>query len=173
MKFKNIPSHKILHEILDYRPETGIFVWKKRQDVGAWWNGKFSGKIAGCINKKGIIIYINSSPYFAHRLAWVYMYGDSLDGEKIIDHKNCDPHQNRINNLRVSSHGQNCSNSRKWTKKSLPKGVSIQPCGAGYRARIGMDGRVKNLGTFTTPEEAHAAYCKAAIRYKGEFARAA
>ena len=40
-----------------------------------------------------------------------------------------------------------------------------------WRARIKTYGREVELGRFDTKEEAHAAYCRAATEYFGEFAR--
>jgi hypothetical protein len=51
------------------------------------------------------------------------------------------------------------------------KGVS--PNGPGYMARITVNGKKKYLGTFATPELAHAAYAVAANRNHGDFARTA
>lgn len=171
MKFKVLPTQEILRAALDYNSRTGIFVWKHRIDQSAAWNAKFAGKVAGTRCAKGICIYVNGSPYLAHRLAWVYVHG-AVPTNAIIDHKNCDQYFNAIRNLRPATHGQNGTNSRGWRKKSLPKGVSIQPHGTGYRSRIGIDGRVAYLGTFDTPEAAHKAYVIAAKAAKGEFARA-
>jgi hypothetical protein len=42
-----------------------------------------------------------------------------------------------------------------------------------YRAQITIKGRTYSLGCFATPEEAHRAYCEAAKRHFGQFARAA
>ena len=41
-----------------------------------------------------------------------------------------------------------------------------------WRAEIYKDGRAHRLGTFATPEGAHAAYVAAARKLFGEFARA-
>lgn len=158
--------------IFRYDVETGDLYWRVRTDATANWNSKWAGRKAGTPCQKGTVIYVDWVPYYAHRLVWVYVNGDGLDVETQVDHKNCDCFDNRIQNLRLATHGQNASNSRLRKGKELPKGVSIQSRGNGYRARIGIDGKVVNLGTFATPEEAHAAYCAAAKSAKGEFARA-
>lgn len=171
MRLKKLPAQKLLHAIMDYDPESGIFRWKFRIDYPAIWNRKCAGKIAGTPSGKGTVIFVNDEPFYAHRLAWVYVNGDTLDTETQVDHRNCDCFDNRISNLRKARHGQNGSNSRGWRKKKLPKGVSTQTSG-GYRARIGVDGKVIHIGTYGTIAEAHAAYCAAAVKAKGEFARA-
>jgi len=174
MKIRDIPSQDFLKSILDYNPCTGFFYWKTRNDIATIQNSRWSGKKAGAKGKKSIRIIINDVQYSAHRLAWVYMYGDILNENIQIDHRNNNCHDNRIDNLREASHSQNCSNARKWLKKKLPKGVSTQPNDVSrFRARIQVGKKVVHLGTFGSPEEAHAAYCEAAKKYHGEFARAA
>lgn len=173
MKIKNIPSQEFLKLILDYDPSTGIFHWKNRDDISPEQNTRWAGKIAGTKGRKSIAIVINDVKHPAHRIAWVYCYGDVLNDTVQIDHRNNDCFDNRIDNLREASHSQNCSNARKWKKKFLPKGVSTQTKDkTRYRARIQVGKRVINIGTFGTPEEAHTAYCEAAKKYHGEFARA-
>lgn len=171
MYIKELPSQKDLHKALNYDPETGIFIWKKRNDQSSKWNGKFAGKIAGSKNIKNASITFNWIGYPAHRLAWVYIHGDVLTSEIQVDHKNNNPFDNRIDNLRLATHSQNCSNARKWENKSLPKGVSQQTTGDSYRARLQVAKKIIYIGSFPTPELAHAAYCEAAMKYHGEFAR--
>jgi hypothetical protein len=169
MKFRHLPSQSRIKELLEYEELSGVFVWKER--IGSTsWKKSLTGTVAGSRGAKGIVIFVDGRGFYAHRLAWVYVHGDTLVAQQ-VDHKDCDCFNNRISNLRLASHGQNASNSRQRKGKALPKGVSTQTVGAKYRARIGVDGQVINLGTFVTPEDAHAAYVRAAISAKGEFAR--
>jgi HNH endonuclease len=173
MKLKPLPPQSRIVTALDYNPDTGVFVWRWRPDMTLNWNSKWSGRVAGTRGPRGIVIFLDWKPYHAHRLAWVYVNGDGLDTKTLIDHKNCNCFDNSYKNLRPATHGQNGSNSRGWRKKKLPKGVSTQSRGKpGFRSRIGVDGAVIHLGTFRTPEEAHAAYVAAAQKAKGQFARA-
>jgi len=41
------PTPDEIQRVLDYDPETGIFRWRRRADVSAYWNRRFAGQIAG------------------------------------------------------------------------------------------------------------------------------
>src|SRR5882724_3992635 len=170
MHIKTLPKQEELLAAFDYDSDTGTLSWKYHPTQSASWNGKFAFTRAGTNCIKSRIVYFNGISYPEHRIIWVLVNGDCLNPETQIDHRDCDPFNNRILNLRKALHEQNGSNSRLRIGKKLPKGVSIQTRG-GYRSRIGISGSVFNLGTFRTPEEAHEAYIKAAVRFKKEFAR--
>jgi hypothetical protein len=110
--------------------------------------------------------------YRAHRLAWLYVYGEALGEFEEIDHINGDRQDNRIGNLRRATKSQNMANMRGHSKLGLPKGVSIQAKSRRFMACIMVGRRKKYLGTFDTATEAHAAYRAAAQEHHGEFARA-
>lgn len=170
-----MPLQNILHESLSYNREIGIFVRKPRKEVtlqDRMSNSRLANKEAGTKGLKSIIIYVDGIPYAAHRIAWVFIYGDVLTTDMQIDHINNDPFDNRIENLRIATHAQNCSNARKWRKKALPKGISKATNSVKYRARLQVGRQVVHIGSFDTPELAHIAYTQAAKKYHGEFARA-
>jgi len=48
----------------------------------------------------------------AHRLVWIAYNGQIPKGLE-IDHKNRDKHDNRLSNLRVVTHSDNCKNRRR------------------------------------------------------------
>jgi hypothetical protein len=100
-----------------------------------------------------------------HRLLAGLERGDARE----VDHINGNRIDNRMSNLRICTHGQNTLNRAKQpnTKSGL-KGVS--EFHGRWQARIARDGTLISLGTFATPEEAHAAYCEAADVIHGEFA---
>lgn len=93
------------------------------------------------------------------------------DGKK-CDHVDGVTLNNRRYNLRVATDTQNNQN-KKLTKsnRSGYKGVCWDKSRSKWMAYIKINGRQKNLGYFKTREEARAAYCVAALRYHGEFAR--
>lgn len=152
-----------LRELLEYRPDTGLYIWR---------SGKRKGLYAGCTYSNGYHnILVDGKMVGAHRLAWFYLYGEL---PKQVDHINGNPSDNRIKNLRPSNQAQNRQNSRrKKTSKSPFKGVVWSEAHKKWRAYIGPRGSVKFLGGFKTAEEAHKAYCEAAAKLYGEFARTA
>lgn len=154
-------SQEYLKEALDYNPEKGIFTWKERPTYPKDWNSKYSGKIAGCKDSSGyIMIRIEGKRYFAHRLVWLYLYGKWPTD--LIDHINCITSDNRICNLRESSHRTNKQNLKKSYADNCCGylGVTKRKCKSGFRfeARIKSNNDHMYLGSFKTPEEAHAAY---------------
>lgn len=91
-----------------------------------------------------------------------------------VDHIDGDGLNNRRNNLRAVTAEQNARNQRvKPKNKSGFKGVSWSKRDAKWRAFIRASGMHLGLGSYDTPEAAHAAYCKASAELHGEFGRTA
>jgi hypothetical protein len=169
-------SAKEVRELLDYFPDTGEFIWRFRlgnEHSVICWNPKFAGKSAGHFDAKGYKrIKIHATYYAGHRLAWLWMTGEWPPED--VDHINCNKSDNRFNNLRLATRGQNVANTGlKRHNKSGFKGVCYKPRARVYYAQITKNGKVHYLGRFQTPEEAHAVYVRAANQMHGEFARAA
>ena len=156
-----------LRSILNYDPDTGVFTWRQKTGPTAK-----IGAVAGGVNKRGYwYIRVGGSKQLAHRLAWLYMVGEWPTTD--IDHLNLNKTDNRWDNLRAATDAQNKANSALYSNNlSGFKGVSRRPCGYKWRARIQVNKTLKNLGDFSSPELAHAAYLKAAEEFFGEFARA-
>lgn len=117
----------------------------------------------------------NDKIYQAHRLAWLLHYGEWPKG--VVDHKDGDPGNNRIENLRDCTHAQNIANQRRRTdNKSGVKGVYWDASRKKWHAQIVKEvgtSKSRSLGRFNTIEEAAAAYAKAANDMYAEFARLA
>jgi hypothetical protein len=91
---------------------------------------------------------------------------------QLIDHINGDGLDNRLSNLRICTVAQNAHNSRRSLNNTSGfKGVYYRKDEKKWQAQIHVSGHKIPLGRFGTPEAAYAAYCEAAKKYFGEFAR--
>ena len=154
-----------LIQYLSYDPDTGVFRWKISPGPG-----RPVGSVAGCRNRKGyVIIGLKGRVYSAHRVAWLLMNGAWPC--QYIHHRNGSPDDNRWSNLREATPAQNCQNGRS-KRGQWPRGVTRTKAGK-FQAQIAASGKHYHLGSFDTPNEAHAAYVSAARRLHGEFARIA
>lgn len=103
-----------------------------------------------------------------HRIVMGCQYGDG----KFVDHINGNTLDNRKCNLRICSHADNIKNQKIHSNnKSGYKGVSWDIKSMKWHSRITYNKLCVSLGFFNTPQEAYAAYCEAARKYHGEFAR--
>lgn len=163
---QNSVTQEYLRSILSYDEATGIFVWIKPP----WNHPRMLGQIAGATATGYVMIKIDHRRYQAHRLAWLCVHGEWP--RRPIDHRDGDPFNNAIGNLRLATHAQNCANAARRRGKALPKGVRLN-CSGRYTARIRFEKQLRTIGTFLSPEEAASAYLAEAQRLYGEFARAA
>ena len=138
-----------LRSVLHYAQETGIFTWK----VSTSRRVK-AGYIAGSLDGGGYLsIKVCSRPYLAHRLAWLYTYGEWPKDQ--IDHINRNRSDNRISNLRDVSHKQNGQNASKPSNNtSGHPGVYWHKRDSKWVAQIRHNYKQINLGCFTNIEEA-------------------
>ena len=88
-----------------------------------------------------------------------------------VDHINGDGLDNRRANLRHCSPSENHRNrGRQVNNTSGLKGVYWQKDRGKWKAQIQVNRKNHYLGRFTTAEEAHLAYCRAADELHGAFA---
>jgi hypothetical protein len=134
----------------NYDPLTGIFTYAKK------CNKMLPGEIAGYKNKSGyIVMSMNASLYFAHRLAWFMHYAENPLG--VVDHINRVKTDNRIENLRIISRSENIINQPLKTKaKSGYRGVYWS--NGQWVARIIVRGNYITLGASDDPLEASRLY---------------
>lgn len=153
---------EFVRQRLTYNPETGELLWRE---------GRRKGKTPGSRNTHGYIqILIGGRLHMAHRLIWLMVTGSWPLSS--VDHMNGVPDDNRWDNLRAATHEQNMWNAKHRKDSGSPyKGIAKN--GKRWKSEIRHKGSVNYLGTFDTPEEAHAAYCEAAARLRGPFARTA
>lgn len=87
-----------------------------------------------------------------------------------VDHINLNPLDNRKENLRVATHGQNMFN--KPLRRDSSSGVKgVQRHGNKWRSTIGFGGKKLRLGSFDNIQDAVNAYNQAALKHHGEFAK--
>ena len=147
-----------LKEILHYNPDTGSMNWLVLD------RNKNPDKEAGCLSKDGYkVIQIDGRQYKAHRIAWLYFYGTWP--KKQIDHINRIKNDNRIHNLREANTSENAQNIVKTKNNTGYRGVTYWSNSGKYVAMICINGKNKFLGSFTTPEDAHAAYIEEKKKY--------
>jgi hypothetical protein len=148
-----------LREVLNYDAPTGVFTWRiklSRKTV--------VGRKAGSTKPSGYVsIRIDTSGYYAHRLAWCYVYGSWPEEE--IDHINGLRADNRISNLRQASRKQNMENRVQATGSSGYRGVCWLEANQKWRASIVHNRKNIYLGLFETAEEASDAYNQAASHF--------
>lgn len=170
---------KFYKECFDLDPSCPSGVrWKFRprshfQTDGAWKkiNSQYSGKPAGTKTRHGYWQIVAGRTIGAHRVVWSLTNGKSVEGWT-VDHIDGNGLNNDPRNLRRASLQENSRNRKVSTGKAIPlKGVEKSK--GKYRARIYAAGTVFRLGTFKTPEEAHAAYCDASKKIHLQFGRTA
>lgn len=164
-------TQQYLKEAIDYNFETGIFIWKERhhshfknKKIAKSWNSRFAGTVAGSVDRDGYIkIKVNYCRYFAHRLAYLYVYGYMPENQ--IDHKDRVRHHNWIENLREAT--QQCQNRNKNIGKNNKSGVvGVRLAKGKWRATIGVDKKYISLGSFKFFKNAVFARWEAEKKYK-------
>lgn len=165
-QFKPLPPLQRVQELLAYDPATGKLYW--RQPVARWIQ---AGDEAGTRVKHAIDVTIDRKTYRAHRIIWMLQTGKD-PGLSIIDHVDGNFYNNVFSNLRLATSRQNqCNQKKRCDNTSGLKGVSWCKERNRWQSGIQINGKRIALGRFDTKEEAYAAYCEAARRLHGEFAR--
>jgi hypothetical protein len=182
-KVKQLPPKAFLEECFEYSRETGDLKWKVRPihhfpntRCHKLWNTKFSGiTIKSCAGNGhlGCSIFYKrvQSKYLAHRIIFALL-GIDLPNGLIVDHINGNAKDNRFSNLRIATNQQNSFNSvtKKRTRNhGLPRGVYPSNPPGKFVAKIRHSYKEICLGTFLSPQEAHAAYVAKANTLRGEF----
>ena len=179
MNFNELPSLSRLRQLLVLDEERWVLFWKERprsdfktaHDRSAW-NARFAGKPAGYKDRLGYtIVCLDYKKVRAHRIIYA-MHNGQICAADQIDHIDNNTANNHPSNLRLATHAENVRN-RKCRKDSQSgfKGVRRQK--RSFYAEIRVDGVLHYLGSFSTPEAAHAAYANAAHASFGQFARTA
>lgn len=130
-----------LKELFDYSPETGVFTRKSAVSQCK------AGDSAGSLDPIGYLrISVDGNPFWAHRLAWLYVTGSFPLG--LIDHINRVKTDNRILNLRDVTQRENVANSGLSRKNtSGHKGVSWHKALGRWMVKAKKDGKNHYIGS--------------------------
>ena len=151
-------DNSLIANYLRYEPDTGNIYWiADTNDRGPSKVGRLAGALNSFAHRQ---IRLWKKNYYGHQIAWFLTHGYI---PKNIDHKNGNPSDNRLCNLREATHARNIAAAHS-------KACGYEIHGRKYRARIDVDEVRHELGSFDTPEEATAAYQAARQKFLGEFA---
>jgi len=125
----------------------------------------------GWINNSGYLqTEVDGSNYMVHRIIYEMFNDVTLTRQMQIDHKDRNPLNNKIENLRLATQNQNQINSGiPRNNTSGYKGVLKTPNGK-FQARLGYNGVKLYLGLFNTAEEANECVINKTKELYGEFA---
>lgn len=153
-----------IRQALDYNPETGELIWV--MDWGAGLSHTEAGRIRtfrrGNHDYRTRVVGIDHKRYTAHQLIWFWMTGEWAP---LIDHKDGDSLNNRWTNLRKATVKINAQNRRQAMRGNPSGKLGVTQRAHGFEARIKVNGRQKQLGTFDDPETAHQVYVEAKRKY--------
>ncbi len=135
---------------LFYDSDTGSFTWISVRPYGKYKVGDTAGHLE---KSSGYVkITLNSIHYKAHRLAWLYVYGNTPN---IIDHIDGNRANNKIENLRNATNLINSRNQKKnKNNKSGVSGVHLNGRDSKWYVTVSVLGKKKFLGSFDSVDDA-------------------
>jgi hypothetical protein len=153
-------NSELVREYFEYR-DGGLYWKKPRKGItnGSRFGWQEPGRYRGGT--------VDRKRQYEHRMIFAYFHGY---WPETVDHVDGDTTNNRIENLRPATQGQNIMNSRLQARNKLGvKGVRKQ--GNVYSARIAYKGKEIYLGCFADLELAELVSTEARDLYFGDFAR--
>jgi HNH endonuclease len=143
-----------------YEPNSGKLIWQARSHAPPAVNARWTGKEAGTImvtedGKSYRKVCVDRVQVLAHRIIWTMLHGSIPRGME-IDHQDGDGTNNRLENLRLVTPGENMKNVRLGINNSSGfKGVRRTPTKTEkWQAFCHMGGKFFHLGCHDTREAA-------------------
>lgn len=158
---------RLLTERVTYDPETGLFFDKKTGKIKGLKNPHPSTRNGPRLEFKAAGSRIRVP---AHKAAWFLHHGMWAP---LLDHRDGDPFNNKIKNLREVTKFQNGWNRKAAGTSSKHKNVCFDPQRQGrkkYKVRVQANGTRRIIGWFATEQEAAEAAKEAMERLHGEYA---
>lgn len=152
---------ELFKEFFEYKD--GTLIWRKTSGTRG-----LKGSVAGKKRKDGYYdVGLKGKYYLVHRIIYA-LHNNYLP--EIVDHINRDVSDNRIENLRESDYNKNIWNSGISTSnKSGVKGIRKTKNNK-YEARIAINGKTIQVGTFESIDVAKAALQLVRQKEHGEHA---
>lgn len=159
--------------LFDYRD--GALYWKERPRADfktdlAWkqWNPKHAGKRAGCWSGHHATVSISKRHYPLARIIFLWHHGYLPE---IVDHADCNPMNNDINNLRAATKADNQRNAGMYAHNTSGiKGVCWHTAAKKWMVQIKVKGKKHYLGIFKDIELAELVAQEAREKFHGAFA---
>ena len=165
-----------LQECFELDHSSGILTWRERPrshfrtDRG--WkicNSRYPGMTVGTPSGDLGYLYVYlthpetgaKTPIPVHHIVHFMTSGEVCSPGQVVDHKDGNPTNNRPTNLRCVSQKENLQN-RGMNSNNTSGYRGVTKHRDAYLAQIRVDGVLRNLGRYSTPELAHAAYTGAA-----------
>jgi len=166
--------------VIDPTAQTGL-TWLLRPNAPKQWNTRYANKTAGYkhssknTNRQTWRVDIKYQDkifkLFAHRIIWL-LNNQTIDPELEIDHKNGNPLDNTIENLRLDTKSKNMQNRKLCSRNTSGiKGVYYDEFHKKYVAQLRCNKKKICLGHYDTKEEAQKVVVEARKKLHGEFAR--
>jgi hypothetical protein len=169
---KALPAQDYLIEVFSYNPQTGTLVWKHRPASHfssdfqfRRWNSRYAGTPAlASRNQEGYLTgALDGIAYQAHRIIWKLVTGQD---PAYVDHIDGERSNNAWSNLRNVTQRSNALNQKRPQNNSSGViGVYYKPRFRTWIARICVNRKQVNLGSFSGFEEAVAARKAAEVLY--------
>ena len=148
--------------------DSGVLRWKRKPKGGN------VGDVVGISTRpsghQNVVLSINGKlkAFVLARIVWFLRNNEYPTLE--VEHKDCDPKNNSIENLRLSNRSQNLCNTRIRSDNTTGhKGIYSQ-CGK-WVVQIWKDSKCHNLGMYKSIETAITIRNLGVQRFHGEFAR--